>query len=84
MSLGDRLLSRKFWLAVIAVGYFVAVGAVDQVAQVVIAYLAVQAGVDAFGTYQEARTAAGVEGAPVAAASPPDGEEQLPWIGSPT
>lgn len=57
MSLGDRLLSRKFWLAVTAVLYFGAVGAVEQIAQVVIAYLAVQAGVDAFSSYQEQRVA---------------------------
>lgn len=69
MTLGDRLLSRKFWLAVSAVVFFALNRQFDQIAQVVIAYLAVQAGVDAFGSYQEARAAG--QTAPLA---PPEGE----------
>lgn len=77
MSLGDRLLSRKFWLAVSACIYFGAVAAHEQIAQVVIAYLAVQAGVDAFGQYQEARAAVGsAEGAGPAAVAPKEEDGQ--------
>lgn len=54
--MGEKLLSRKFWLALLACIYFAFVGAHAQIAQVVIAYLAVQAGVDAFASYAESRT----------------------------
>lgn len=54
--MGERLLSRKFWLAAGACLYFGWVGANAQLAQVVIAYLAVQAGVDAYAAYTESRT----------------------------
>lgn len=54
-SLQDRLLSRKWILAVGAVIYFALYKQFDSIAQVVIAYLAIQAGVDAFTTYQEAK-----------------------------
>lgn len=70
MTLGERLLSRKFWLAVGAVVFFAFNRAFDQIATVVVAYLAVQAGVDAFGTYYEARTA----GATAPAAPPLEGD----------
>lgn len=55
----DKLLSRKFWLALSACIYFGFMGALDNIAQVVIAYLAVQAGVDAFQSYTESRLPAG-------------------------
>lgn len=51
----NKLLSRKFWLALLACLYFGWVGAIDQIAQVVIAYLAVQAGAEAFATYTESK-----------------------------
>lgn len=55
MSVGDKLLSRKFWLALSAVVALFIVAAYGEVAQIVIAYLAVQAGVDAFSSYTQAR-----------------------------
>lgn len=53
--MGEKLMSRKFWLALLSCLYFAYVGAHAQIAQVVIAYLAVQAGVDAFASYAESR-----------------------------
>ena len=58
MTLGDRLLSRKFWMALGAVVALFTVRAYGEVAQIVIAYLAVQAGVDALATYQQNRMTA--------------------------
>jgi hypothetical protein len=54
-KLSEKLMSRKFWLALLACLYFGFVGAHAQLAQVVIAYLAVQAGADAFVAYTESR-----------------------------
>lgn len=54
--MGAKLLSRKFWLALGACIYFGYVGAHAQLAQIVIAYLAVQAGAEAFASYTESRS----------------------------
>lgn len=54
--MGERLLSRKFWLALGACVYFGFNHAFGEIAQVVIAYLAVQAAVDGFVGYQEAKS----------------------------
>lgn len=52
----ERLASRKWLLAATSVVFFAFVGSYEQMAQVVIAYLAVQAGVDAFADYTAARS----------------------------
>lgn len=56
MKLAEKVQSRKFLLAVSACVFFAFSGAFDQIAQVVIAYLAVQAAVDGFVGYQEAKS----------------------------
>lgn len=57
-NVGDKLLSRKFWLALSAAVFFAAMRQYAQCAQVVIAYIAVQAGVDAFADYNASRPSA--------------------------
>lgn len=54
--MGAKLLSRKFWLALGACLYFGHVGAHAQLAQIVIAYLAVQAGAEAFASYTDSKS----------------------------
>lgn len=77
----ERLLSRKFWLAIVGAGALFFVHAYDQVAQIVIAYLAVQAAVD-FGTaWQSNSTTAPAPEVPHAAEGGDD-EEVSGWTGS--
>lgn len=85
MNLGDRLLSRKWWLAVAACCFFASQGPVafDNIAQIVIAYLAVNAATEAFGTYTASRTTE-PEPTPVSPASDGDDEEVSGWTGSVT
>lgn len=52
MSLTERIQSRKFLLALSACVYFGFMGALDNIAQVVVAYLAVQAAQDAISNWQ--------------------------------
>lgn len=52
----ERLSSRKWLLAAASCLFFASVHAYDNLAQVVIAYLAVEAGVDALGSYYQARS----------------------------
>lgn len=47
----ERLLSRKFWLALAACVYFGLYRQFDSIAQVTIAYLAVNAAVEGFNSY---------------------------------
>lgn len=54
----ERLSSRKWLLALASCVFFAVVRAYDNMAQVVVAYLAVEAGVDALGQYYQARIAA--------------------------
>lgn len=53
----ERLSSRKWILALTSCIFFAFVRAYDNMAQVVVAYLAVEAGVDALGQYYQARLA---------------------------
>lgn len=56
MKLAEKVQSRKFLLALSACVFFAFSGAFDQIAQVVIAYLAVQAASDAVETYTNRST----------------------------
>lgn len=55
-KLSEKLISRKFWLTVGACAVMYSVKAYDSFASIVIAFLAVQAGLDAFQSYTEYRT----------------------------
>lgn len=63
MRLTERIQSRKFLLALGACVYFGLMGAMDNLAQIVVAYLAVQAAQDAISDWQASKTQApGPEG----------------------
>lgn len=56
MKFTEKLLSRKLWLAALAALALFAAGAYSEVATVVVAYLAVQAGVDGFASYTSSKS----------------------------
>lgn len=56
MSLTERIQSRKFLLAVLGATAMFLVRAYGEVAQIVIAYLAVQAAQDALSDWQQSRS----------------------------
>lgn len=55
MNLQERLLSRKFWLALVTCIYFALYRQFDSIAQVTIAYLAVNAAVEGFNSYLDSK-----------------------------
>lgn len=54
--MSEKLLSRKFWLALAACVFFAFNGAMEQIATCVVAYLAIQGGVDAFASYTSSKS----------------------------